>query len=399
MHLAYNLCKIPLDDVDLLKHLFLNICSKIQHLHWDQLKADSIDLSINSFGKRILKIQSDLVAATPVDSCSGQVSITSTADHAKALALLVYFVKMWRNQSQQLEIKDFLDAKDIEMNMLMLALQERLTPEEALLTPSFQNELTKKTILEELNAFIKQLKCEKSKNVKVLEEVERNSSLSIGGEGLWNVKLAREIQDEFAINNGNSYDLVSFADLLRIIRNIFQHGHECPKAMLAAFGTKHPSPTQMMSKFFDQFPFFYLHSLSCFTKMFESRPDSVTQLYIDVYVRFETTLCNRGLVDGTIRSLKEHSVIKVSFESATEDAVEHVINIHGKTRSCVDVFVDLIPKISKKALELWRDVSLDSLVIRSCGKDIKVPNAATPESQPSADSSKPVCLLLMEGLG
>ena len=267
-------------------------------------------------------------------------------------------------------MEEFLESPEIEINILMLSLQKGLSPEEALLTPSFQHELTKKSILEELNALLKQEKCERAKKKRkgtaddVLDKVEVNAPLVIGGRGSWNVIFAPELIEDFASNNGYGYDIVKYADLLRIIRNIFQHGHENPNAMLAAFGTPNPAPTQMMHTFFGHFQFVYMHSLSWFDKLFEPRPDGVPKLYIETYDKFENTVCNRGITNGTIKPLKTEGVITLRFESANEDAVEETIVLLANTHSCVDFYVDVIPRLVLKSSQLWKDISSDSLVIR-----------------------------------
>ena len=80
--------------------------------------------------------------------------------------------------------------------------------------------------MEELNAYLKQIKCEKGSQKREnaladLEKVEINSPLVIGGMGAWTQKFSAELLDEFASNNGYGYDITTFADLLRMIRNIF----------------------------------------------------------------------------------------------------------------------------------------------------------------------------------
>ena len=395
LHIAYEHCEVPMHDVNSIKYLLQNVNSHVPSIQCSRLDANSIKLTVDRFGNWIPKIESNYVDVMVMDTSLIQVPIASTAEVCKALAQLVYFLKTWKILEHKLKLEDFLHSSDMEMDILMLALQEGLTPAEALLTPPFQHELMKKTILEELNAFLKLQKCEKSKkgkgnhSLKVLEDVERNSALIIGGEGAWNVKFASEVLNDFASNNGYGYNLTSFADLLRIIRNIFQHGHECPEAMLPTFGTTKPSPTQIMNNFFNHFPFLYTHSVSCFEKLFDERQDSVPKLYVEIYDKFESAVCAWGLQDGTIRPLKEKSIIKVSFESATEDAVEQIVTLEGQTCSCVDVFRDIIPVIIEKANELWKEIPLETLIIRSCSKSIQV-SKATISHLPSTEMVRPL---------
>ena len=146
--------------------------------------------------------------------------------------------------------------------------------------------------------------------------------------------------------------------------------------MLAAFGIENPSPTQMMTTFFNRLPFYYLHSLSCFSKLLKRR-DSAPNLYIDTYDRFETTVCDRGINDGTLKPLKKSGAVTLRFESATEDGVEEVVVLEGKTSSCVDVYHDVFPRLVQKAAELWEDIPPETLVIRSCGKSMEIPRATT----------------------
>ena len=104
--------------------------------------------------------------------------------------------------------------------------------------------------------------------------------------------------------------------------------------MLAAFGTKTPSPTLMMTTFFAAFRFFYLHSLSCCHQLFDQRPEFGPRLYFETYDEFETLFCDRGLADGTIKPLKKNSTVKLRFESATEHAVEDEVPLIVCTLTC-----------------------------------------------------------------
>ena len=299
------------------------------------------------------------------------------------MASLLQFVLDWQLHKTELKIEDFENfaVEKIEMNILILSLQEGLMPAEALLTPPFQHELKKKSILEELNAFLKQEKCDRNmkKNVppsKALEAVETNARLVIGGEGAWNVHFTEEVMQAFAANNGHGYNIVSFADLLRIIRNIFQHGHEEPKAMLSIFRTTNPSPTQMMIQFFQLLPFFYLHALSCFEKFLGPRQDSVPELYVKIYDLVETVICVRGMANMSLKPLKKSAAFTIQFESPTDDTHVEVVDVKddmdGKIMSCIDVFVDVVPKLILKSAKLWSEIPVESLIVRSCGKTIDI---------------------------
>ena len=56
----------------------------------------------------------------------------------------------------------------------------------------------------------------------------------------------------------NNYDITSFVDLLRLIRNVLQHGQENPKSMAALTGIKNPSSEAVFAFFQIHFPFFLL---------------------------------------------------------------------------------------------------------------------------------------------
>ena len=327
-------------------------------------------LTIDRMGNWIPKIDPELAASVPCN----EKKMPEEGRH-NSIASLVYFFMTWTTNGRKLQLDDFLDSSDIEMGILILALQEGLSPREALLTPPFQNEMKKKSLLEELNCFIKNLKGETSKRARIAqakarEKLERNSPLVIGGKGAWNVGVMADILSDFASNGGRRYDIVTFADLLRIIRNIFQHGHENPKAMLAAFGRANPSAMEMMEKFHALFPFLYLHSLSCFTELVDQR--SVPKLYLDIFDKFETELCNRGMADGSILPLKRDSKIILSFESADLDATKAEIVLEGRTHSCVDFYVDVFPQLLKMSTRLWPDVPSESLLVRCCDRTIQI---------------------------
>ena len=149
--------------------------------------------------------------------------------------------------------------------------------------------------------------------------------------------------------------------------------------MLSIFGTANPSPSQMMLQFFQILPFFYLHAVSCFEKFLGPRPDSVPELYVKTYDHVETMICGQGIVDGTIKPLKERATYTLQFESPTEDTVTEVVDVKdgecSKISSCIDVFVDVVPKLIEKSAELWTDVPLESLIVRSCGKPIEINKA------------------------
>ena len=153
--------------------------------------------------------------------------------------------------------------------------------------------------------------------------------------------------------------------------------------MLAAFGVRNPSPERMMATFFDRFPYYYMHSLSCFVKLFEERRDSVPQLYVQIYDHFETTARNRGVADGSLKPFKDNGSITLRFESAAEDAVEDVIILEGKRQSCVDVSHDVIPSLKGKVAALWGDIPPENLIVRCCGKSILIPKDAAPAGLPT----------------
>ena len=385
LHMAYDLCDVPMDDTTFIKHLLIDVWPQSKQIPSYKANVESIYLSVDRFGTWIPKINMESISSTEVEKCTDFIQTTPSAEDSKTLAFLVYFIKTWESKNEKFSMDEFLDSADIEMDILILSLQEGLTPAEALLTPPFQDDLKKKTILEELSAFLKQQKSEMNKKgrvngfKKVLEDVESNSRLVIGGKGAWNLLFPPEILDEFASNNGYGYDLISYADLLRIVRNIFQHGHECPQAMLAAFGIPKPSPVRMMKRVFGYFPFLYLHTVSCFSKLFPSRLDSVPQSYVNMYDKFETMACALGIAEGTIKPLKSSSTINVQFESATEDVVQHIVNLTGKTRSFINFSV-IAPEITQQAAKLWQNVQLDSLIVQIGDKAIKLSKATSHSS-------------------
>ena len=81
----------------------------------------------------------------------------------------------------------------------------------------------------------------------------------------------------------------------------------------------------MTGKFFDDFPFLYLHSLSCFSKLFDPRPNSVPKLYIDIYDKFEVAMCARGIADGSVKSLKTSSFLMLQYKSASKEVNDTII--------------------------------------------------------------------------
>ena len=415
LRLAYDLCDVPINDSQFIHSLLRAASSDHDSIQIQHLKPNLINLELDRFGQWIPEFDTELlkshsssglgsppsISSSPTSSSSSQSSSSrlpssgsrlpsSSSDEVlakgKALAQLNHLVREWKIKGQDLSMEDLPNPPtdhDIEMHVLMLSLQEGLAASEALLTPPFQHELKKKSVLEELNAFLKQIKCERNKKInlspsKPLQEAEKNARLVIGGGGAWNVLLNEKLLHEFAANKGYGYNLVSYADLLRIIRNIFQHGHEEPETMLAAFGTENPSPTQMMRHFCQLFPFFFPHSVSCFAKCFERRPDSVPELYVRIYDQLEEAICARGIADGMLKPMKKRSNFTLRFESLREKVVEEVFEVdNAKTpSSCLDVFVDVVPKLMEKSAELWQDVLPETLIIvTSRGKALNIPKA------------------------
>ena len=112
------------------------------------------------------------------------------------------------------------------------------------------------------------------------------------------------------------YNICSYVDLLRIIRNIFAHSHENPAAMKAQFGLDQPSPDDIFITLSKQFPYFYLHSWFCFTSLFKQRQQAHSKVFAKTYQDYEDKMCQRGLSEGTLASLQENSNVVVHFSSA-----------------------------------------------------------------------------------
>ena len=375
LHLAFDLFEVPINVVNAIEYFLKGIALNKHSTQWTRLNHTSVILTLDKLGNWIPKIDPELASIFIYSE-----NKTPAEVEQNSIATLIHFFMTWTSRKTRLQMNDFFDSPDVEMGILMLAFQEGLTPREALLTPPFQNEMKKKFLLEELNSFVKKLNSEQSKKARIAlakarEKLERNSPLVIGGKGAWNVGFMADIVDDFASKRGRGYDIISFADLLRIIRNIFQHGHENPKCMLAAFGKANPSYMEMMEKFHSLFPFLYLHSLNCFSNLVEGR--SVPKLYLDTYDKFETELCNRGLANYAVLPLKMDSKITLSFESANADAVTEDIVLEGRTRSCVDFFIDIFPLVIKTLTRLWPYVPAESLIIRCRGKTINISKAST----------------------
>ena len=144
LRIAYDLCDVPIDTVESIKYLLKGIRSQQQSGLRGRLNVESINLRFdNRIGHWIPEIDSENVPATitSIDASSTHVGLAHEQENLKATALLIYFMLTWERREEKLRMEEFLDSTEIEMNMLMLSLQEGLTPEEALLTPPFQKEL------------------------------------------------------------------------------------------------------------------------------------------------------------------------------------------------------------------------------------------------------------------
>ena len=128
---------------------------------------------------------------------------------------------------------------DTESGVLMLSLQDVFSTKEALESGPFHSGEKRRSMLIELSALLKREKSQR-KNSKMVTEAEENAPLVIGGCGTWTHSLHPQFLKEFAVSN--LYNVSSYADLLRIIRNTIEHCHENPNAMTAQLGVTHPDP-------------------------------------------------------------------------------------------------------------------------------------------------------------
>ena len=114
-------------------------------IHRKPLNADSISLRLaDRSGCWISEIENSPGSDPPLDAASHD-GISAQQENMKAIAPLIYFMLTWERKEGEFQMTDFLDSPEIEINMLILALQKGLTPEEALFTPLFQDDLVKKT--------------------------------------------------------------------------------------------------------------------------------------------------------------------------------------------------------------------------------------------------------------
>ena len=86
-------------------------------------------------------------------------------------------------------------------------------------------------------------------------------------------------------------------------------------------------------------------------------------MYIQIYDKFETAVCHQGLTEGKIKPLKEKGEITLIFESATDGVVQDCMTFDDNTHSCINIHDDVIPHLVRKSLDLWKDVSQESLII------------------------------------
>ena len=223
--------------------------------------------------------------------------------------------------------------------------------------------------ISELNAHLKKEKSQR-KSSKQVEAAERNAQLIIGGRGCWNGVFQSTLLKEFALIN--SYVVTSFVDLLRLIRNILEHSHENPNAMLAQFGIKQPGPEEIFQHFFTVLPFFYLQSSVCYHKFLENRSDNTSKIYMTTYEKYCYFLMAQCLEKGELLPMRQYSFVNVQFHSIVTEISQEVKKPVPRT---VLSMMDILPSIIETITVTWPSFPLEQIAITYEGELIQNPFA------------------------
>ena len=351
--------------------------SRSKPIYHCNLSIETVFLKLDSIAQKwIVKIgnfnQAQIVSSDSVTEETGLLQATGTEVRQRdlsATAKMIHFLFTGRNCSTNISLDDLLDIPSIEMSSLILALEKGLTTAEGLLTPAFQSVEYKISILSELNALFKGAKNNKAMKW-IFSEAETRAYLVIGGLGAWNKNIDKTVMEEYGLGR-NIHNITTYVDLLRMIRNILQHGHENPASMLAICGKPKPSVQEILLYFLSLFPFFYPHSFLCFFKFFDKeRTEQLPGRYLSAYEQLEQAVCNHKSQLGMLAPLQSESQVTIKYASLDGCTEQHV---HFEKLHSSIPFTDVSREIIQMVNDADEGVCIRSLIVKCNGKVILNP--------------------------
>ena len=269
------------------------------------------------------------------DTPEDDLTMSLLKDDMHSVARIVFFLLKGKVVENEVSLEELavMDAYDVHLRLLIIALQRGLTASDALLCPTFEPMSQKVTVLSELNGLIKKLKKNEKNMSQFKVKAAKNGRLVIGGQGAWNKLLEPVVMEEFGLDR-NNHDITSFVSLLRIIRNILQHP-EAKDTMMAICGKLEPNSEEILVPLLQRFPWFYPHSLFSLHRHIDHQPSRpLPSLFTSCYSEFEDLVCEYGIQRQALQPLQTKSYYTVQYDCVVGSESQQLVALDNP-QSCI----------------------------------------------------------------
>ena len=304
-------------------------------------------------------------------------SLFSTVEEEdlKKASVSIYFIFTGK-ENRVYELEDLHLIPGLEVRILIQALQHGLSAKEALKSPAFHTIGQKLEAMNKLNEAIKALDASNREKLAkgeatdetIFSDLEENPELLMGDQISWFYGLDCHLQKEFCLY-GAGYNIASFADLLRFIRNLVAHAGQNPHTIMEVFGKSHVSSEEIFDYFSEKFPHFYLRLFHIHQKLLH-KDFFVDDVYLKEYKLYENSEMKLLTDKGTSKVLPKNNLIHLDIEGEATICSLTIKPVKADAPSSLLYGEIVLDAVKEVLVSKWPSTKLSCISIQANGSKI-----------------------------